>query len=464
MQLFCQLLICLTINTFFLPSLQAADDGQYEHKERGHLSVTVTPQAAMLIGGFISPIAGQLLDHRALVIPYTRAIRREFFEERAAPTFYRVEYNGCPLNVFIFPTVHDLPLEVIPPYILDQIKEIADTEGSQFFCELERKLKIGEFTEFLLSNNVLKNLLQLDIEVAIEREIAFTKQWFNNNVKDADEYTLRFWNQHFEKLALDARSKYSSWPAELDPLVRSQIENLGGLNQGELNKLDPCMLYDYLLEVKRSNADEIYFTTYTTPTLILDYAIRNIFEAAKRKIGFLETANEQSMAILSVIWEKLKTQKKERTSDFQRTLLEINKFIKANPLRGAPKIPKPSILHIPLLDEVELEEPYIMSYLEGGLLENCFDGQEGEDIAREVEIRNQKWWTNTIHPLLSSRTQQDNPEQTPPILLTYGAGHNCGPASIARSIANLPWFTLRLLTRTGWQGKSCADTSAIPES
>ncbi len=383
-----------------------------------------------------------IFEDTVLVLPYLRWMRNEFIEKVATPNFFSISYMARPLNIFIFPIFHSLPLTVIPPYIRSMIYAIASAKNSILYTEiLDDDDSDDEDIENIFQKRDPRE--QLNIEKAIKRELAYyTSNFRNIYVQDEkNPLQLRDWDKARERKENELRDIFEKgWTRCLSDEAKEMLLEIDADALDQLNSMDPLCFY---YTITNMTSEEFRPFIYG-----LDSEIEDLFSEMPREIRGLEREKDRDDAFDQELWSGTESYDDEYFISLATIISlsneNIGKLIRNWRLQELMEVN--DCIYYPHLDAINLSEPMVYSYMLGQPL------KVREHAA--VNVRNDMWWKDTICPLLEERSRQgqaSDMQNMAPILLKYGAAHNAGSASILDQIRKLNGFEIYLLTRKGFR-------------
>lgn len=388
-------------------------------------------------------LAYALFENTILVLPYLRWMRNEFIEKVATPNFFSISYMGRPLNIYIFPTLHTLPVTVIPPYIRNMIYAIASAKNSILYTEI-----LGEDDDSDDEDNESIFLARdpreiLDIEKVMQRELNFYAVYARNIYVQAEEDSLqlRRWEEARECKENKLRDIFEKgWTNGLSDEAKEMFLEIDSCALDRLNNTDPLCFYYRIANIALHEFRPFIYG--------LDSEILDIFSKKPREIRGLEIEEDRVDAFEQELWQGTEAYDDEKFLPLDSILKlsndKLGKLIRYYRLQES--LDEDDYIYYPNLDEINFSEPMVYSYMLGKPYQSR--------VSFAVNQRNNQWWEDTIFPLLSLRSNQKhsfNMQNMAPILLVYGAGHNEGPSSILNHIRNLNGFRLHILTRHGFE-------------
>lgn len=253
-----------------------------------------------------------LYEHQLLVSPHQRFSLKSFIAEQANPPVYALLYNRRPLNIFIFETLHTLPLEALPPHTRVLLEVIAKTKGSRLIGECMAK--------------------QDDVKVNIDPRL---------------------------RLSDSEKQKYPGgrWTACLPPKYEASLKE--GLPQGvDLDDINPKFLYLYLSKKRDS-------LTYRHAKCVqLDDQVQKIFERQKRKITAFEDEETRVEADIENMVSYIDSIKVDFNKDTVSELFcPLVDFLECLYQNETP-------LYQPTLADLDLGDTQVLTFLRGHYFED----------------------------------------------------------------------------------------------
>jgi hypothetical protein len=379
-------------------------------------------------------------DFHTLVVNYQKfgMTRRRFIETQTNAPFYSIFYRGKPLNIFILPTVHTLPLEVLHSSIMKYIYAIANAQGSQLIMEMRDDSSDEEEDED--ESPTIEDLRKkLNIDQCIDRDVALATSLIRGSfvTDENDRDQLALWKSKLDEMKIYLREVFTQgWTNTLSPNSKDilyLISKEKGKDVEYINKMDPNYIYSNL---------NYFLDEYLEKNLIieLDSQIYRIFFEARREIEELENEHDREEAAQEEAFFSLPNG--PFCFDYCKLLIEESlkrfKSLIEEPEEGLER-------HIPTLDDIDFQDPVVRYYFRGREKNVDYRWMEGDQVA--VDMRNQNWWERTINPLLEERVREVSLSNIPPILVMYGNGHNVGSNGITQRIRRKKEFTIGRLTR-----------------
>ncbi|OJW47214.1 MAG: hypothetical protein BGO67_02850 [Alphaproteobacteria bacterium 41-28] len=363
--------------------------------------------------------------------------RQRFIETQTNPPFYSIFYGGKPLNVFILPVVHTLPLEALHPRILKWIHSIAETEGSKLIMEIrdDSSEEEGEDNPTTIEDSRKK----LNIGQCIDRDIAIATSLIRGRyvTDENDRDQLALWKSKLDEMKIYLNEVFTQGWTNLLNLDSKEMLHLILKEQGKnieyINEIDPYYFYSNLNYVLDEYLEKGYI-------IDLDSQISRIFFEAQREIEELENERDideaaQEEAAFSLpnapfCFESYKLLIEESLQRFKSLIEETEEDLEKR---------------IPTLDDIDFQDPVVRYYFREREKDVDYGWMKEGQVG--VDMRNQRWWERTINPLLEERIREVSSSNTPPILLMYGNGHNLGSNGIKQRIQRKTGFQVRRLSR-----------------
>lgn len=383
-------------------------------------------------------------DFNTLIFNYQKfgMTRKRFIETQTNSPFYSIFYRGKPLNIFILPTVHTLPLEALHPRILKWIHAIAETEGSKLIQEICDESSDDEEDDD--SASLLDPRKKLSIEQFVARELKCIPNLYRSiYVKNEnDEKELALWKLKLEEKIASSIEKYTQgWANSLNSESKEKLSALlknCGKSFEFVFDVDPFYLYSMLVKINFDEARE-----KNIKSLALDNQICHIFWKQRKEVQPLENEDDRDTAQSEGVIASLP--ECNLTFDLCLTLLE--KELQQINLDEEDEESEDESLELgtSTLDDLNFQDNIQMDYLMRRDEELANNLKKISDWV-DVDIRNKQWWQKTINPLLEERIQAAS-SNLPPILIMYGHAHNFGDTSITGLIKKKTGFKVRRVTR-----------------